>query len=340
MQNSIPNSSGSLGVAHLKRIYERSIAGRRGEFIQRTEVEWRQDNVVLAGLGLPIETTFTYLMQFGPTFEEFEKWIAEQNGGRVDPANIERIDRALAGEPCDAATAKFLQSIDESNDVLTADDLDFWDKNGFVIVRGAISREQARASEIAVWDVLDMSPDDPATWYDRPVGKGIMMEFYHHPALEANRRSPRICKAFAQLWKTSDLWASIDRTSFNPPEQGSYHFQGPHLHWDSSLALPHYFGTQGIIYLCDTPAAQGALRLVPGFHRELPDWLASLPPGTNPREVDLTARAVPVAANAGDLIIWHQALPHGASPNRGVYPRIVQYLNMFPLDRRENMEWV
>src|ERR1700722_17616810 len=35
------------------------------------------------------------------------------------------------------------------------------------------------------------------------------------------------------------------------------------------------------------------------------------------------------AQGAGDLVIWHQALPHSASPNRGTRPRMVQYVNMF-----------
>ena len=37
-----------------------------------------------------------------------------------------------------------------------------------------------------------------------------------------------------------------------------------------------------------------------------------------------------IAAKAGDLIIWHQALPHGASRNLHHLPRMVQYINMYP----------
>lgn len=38
----------------------------------------------------------------------------------------------------------------------------------------------------------------------------------------------------------------------------------------------------------------------------------------------------PIGGRAGDLIIWHQALPHGSRPNRGTQPRMVLYINMFP----------
>ncbi|UOQ73960.1 phytanoyl-CoA dioxygenase family protein [Hymenobacter cellulosilyticus] len=141
-----------------------------------------------------------------------------------------------------------------------------------------------------------------------------MMDFYHHPTLLANRRSMRIQKAFAQIWGTPDLWMTTDRTSFNPPETANLPFQGPHLHWDMSLQPPFHFGTQGLLYLCDTPAEQGAFCCVPGFHRQLETWLAQLPAGTDPRQVNLDAQAVPIAAQAGDLVIWHHFLPTAVVP--------------------------
>jgi ectoine hydroxylase-related dioxygenase (phytanoyl-CoA dioxygenase family) len=83
--------------------------------------------------------------------------------------------------------------------------------------------------------------------------------------------------------------------------------------------------------LTDTPPEQGAFTLVPGFHRRVEDWLKSLPPGADPRSQNIHALgSQPIGGRAGDLIIWHQALPHGSRPNRGTQPRMVQYINMFP----------
>ena len=79
---------------------------------------------------------------------------------------------------------------------------------------------------------------------------------------------------------------------------------------------------------------------MPGFHRQLETWLASLPAGTAPRQVDLTPQVVPIAAEAGDFVIWRHFLPHGSSPNRGSYPRIVQYLNMYPMEFKANAVWL
>ena len=83
--------------------------------------------------------------------------------------------------------------------------------------------------------------------------------------------------------------------------------------------------------MTDTPPEQGAFTLVPGFHRRIEDWIKSLPPGADPRSQDMHALgSQPIGGRAGDLVIWHQALPHGSRPNRGTRPRMVQYINMFP----------
>ncbi|AHJ96114.1 phytanoyl-CoA dioxygenase family protein [Hymenobacter swuensis] len=331
--------TGELGVHYLKRFWARLLAKRNGVFTESTEQDWRFDNLLLNGLGLPLEETIQYVGQQAPSFSEFEHWILAKHHGQLDPLQVDRLNSLFSDQPYPAAVVQSLQDLEREPNVLSAEDLTFWAENGYVIIRGAIPREQARETELAVWEALGMDPHEPASWYQKPIGKGIMMDFYHHPTLQANRQSKRIHKAFAQLWQTTDLWRTTDRTSFNPPETAALPFQGPHLHWDMSLEPPFRFGTQGLLYLCDTPAEQGAFCCVPGFHRTLETWLASLPPGTDPRRVNLEAQAVPIAAEAGDFVIWHHFLPHGSSPNRGTYPRIVQYLNMHPVEFKENTAW-
>jgi hypothetical protein len=330
---------GQLGIHHLHSFWARMAAQRAGRRVESTETDWRFDNLLLNGLGLPLEETMQYLMQQAPDFAEFERWILARNGGQLSPVQAERLNCAFTGQPYGTELRAHLRTLETQADVLSPEDLRCWAENGYVVVREAVPRAQARATEQAVWEALGMDPDEPATWYQKPIGKGIMMEFYHHPTLRANRQAARIQKAFTQLWQTADLWTTTDRTSFNPPETPGFPFQGPRLHWDVSLEPPFHFGTQGLLYLCDTPAEQGAFCCVPGFHRELESWLADLPTGTDPRQVNLDAQAVPIAARAGDFVIWHHLLPHGSSPNRGTYPRIVQYINMYPVAFKENMAW-
>jgi len=182
-----------------------------------------------------------------------------------------------------------------------------------------------------------MSMEQPDSWY-----KGsLWIPLAHHPALWTNRNSPRIHPAFAQIWGRRDLWINVDVCGVNPPLRPAYGFQGTPLHWDMTLAPPLRFGTQAILYLTDTAAHQGAFSCVPGFHRQIDAWLNDVPEGIDPRQFAARElRAIPIAGDAGDLIIWHQALPHGATRNLGVSPRVVQYLNMFPSHHEVNATWV
>ena len=108
-----------------------------------------------------------------------------------------------------------------------------------------------------------------------------------------------------------------------------------------TLAPPIRFGTQAILYLTDTAADHGAFSCVAGCHCWLDEWLKQVPAGENPREVARKEfEATPIAGRAGDLVIWHQALPHAATPNLGSFPRVVQYLNMFPSEFEVNATWI
>lgn len=333
-----PSETGSLGVLQLKRLWSRTLASRSGKTVRHV-AEQQLEHLVTDALGLGLEQTQQYLFQNAPSFEEFERWIVETTGG-VDPVQVERINAAVTGAPVPEAMRGRLAEIDAMEPVLTAEDLAHWAEHGYVIVHDAVPEVTRAAAEQAIWNHLGARPDDPDSWYV-PNDHGIMVQLFQNPAFTANRRSPRIHKAFAQLWGTSDLWVSTDRVGFNVPERPGWMFRGPNMHWDVSLARPIPFGTQGILYLTDTPPEQGAFTCVPGFQNRIDAWLDSLPTGTNPHAEDLHALgSKPIAGRAGDLIIWDHKLPHGSRPNRGARPRIVQYLNMYPARREEREAWV
>ena len=236
----------------------------------------------------------------------------------------------MRGEPADHA----------AEPALSTDEIAFWDENGYVILRDAVPPQNCQAVVRAICEFLGADLERPETWYGGPQGHSIWIPLLHHPALWANRDSPRIHRAFAQIWGREDLWVSVDQTGFNPPERPGWTFPGPHLHWDASLAQPIPFGVQGILYLADTAANQGAFACVPGFHKHIESWLRNLPQGADARAQDLSASAVPIAGRAGDLVIWHEALPHGSSPNRAALPRIVQYIKMAPSHWKHNPVWL
>jgi hypothetical protein len=287
---------------------------------------------------LGLEQTQQYLLQHAPSFEEFERWIVATTGG-VDLDDVARINAAVRGEEIPAATQRWVDAINAMPPALDAEDLAHWTEHGYVILHDAVPEDTRHAAEHAIWRHLGAHPDEPESWYV-PNDHGIMVQLFQHPAFTANRRSRRIHKAFAQLWGTSDLWAACDRVGFNVPERPGWMFRGPDMHWDVSLAQPIPFGTQGILYLTDTPAEQGAFTCVPGFHRKIETWLDGLAAGADPRRQDLHALgSKPIAGRAGDLVIWDHRLPHGARANRGSRPRIVQYINMYPTRVEQRETW-
>ncbi|WP_243749304.1 phytanoyl-CoA dioxygenase family protein [Mucilaginibacter agri] len=290
------------------------------------EDEWQTDATLLSTLGLGLEPTLKYLYHTSPSFDEFENWILATTP-QPDLNKIFNFNKLFSKE----YQSFGFESI--SYEVLSPEDLKFWEENGYVIIRNAVSREICDLTIEALCDHIEVDRYDASTWYKQHQSRqGIMVQLFQHPLLEQNRRSLKIRKAYEELWQRTDIWVNTDRVGFNPPQTASYKFPGPYLHWDMrTFTTPVPFGLQGILYLSDTAENQGAFTLVPGFQHKIDDWLVNLPKGVDPQKQDLySLGAKPIAANAGDFIIWHHALPHGSRPNTAKLPRFVQYINYMP----------
>jgi ectoine hydroxylase-related dioxygenase (phytanoyl-CoA dioxygenase family) len=313
--------------------YWASLTGRSSEVLP-----YEQGRILLDTLGLGIEQVTTHVGRERPGYDEFVAWILSM-AGMPDPVTVARYHAQIDGiAPPDVVQSQFA-AINAAPPVLNDAEQARWAEDGVVVLQDAITAAEAEAATEALWQLVSGRAGDPDSWYDKSRRQGIMIQHFQHPAQAAIRRSPRIHKAFAQLWGTADLWMTTDRMSFNPPERPGHSFPGPHLHWDASLTRPIPFGTQGVLYLTDTTADQGALQLVPGFHRRIDAWLDSLG-DTDPRGVDLSAEAVTIPAKAGDLVIWREDLPHGASPNRSSRPRLAQYLTMYSAEPQPERPWL
>jgi ectoine hydroxylase-related dioxygenase (phytanoyl-CoA dioxygenase family) len=333
----IPESPAILGrwqIPHLHRYWQRAITVQTGPTPPNDE--WDLDNTLLSGLGLNILETSRYLNNNRQSsFEAFEDWIIATNGGAIEESRLNRLRDALAGLPVDSPAG----SLDHVPG-LTDDELAFFDEHGYVVVHDAVAPADRDAAAAAIYQFLDADPNRPDTWYSNKFGKSIWVPLLRHPAFLNNRNSPRLVKAFAQLWGREDLWSTVDQGGLNPPERDDWKFPGPHVHWDMSLVPPHHFGVHGILYLTDTPADQGAFSCIPGFHRHLAQWLEALPPGEDPRHAVFNHPGLkPITGRAGDLVIWHNSLPHASSPNHGKLPRVVQYITLRPTRWPYTPEW-
>ncbi len=293
---------------------------------------------LLDTLGLGLEQVMTHLGRERPDWDAFVAW-AEATAGEPDDAAIARYHAWYDGAAPPEAERARQAAIMTSDPVFSDGEMAAWDRDGVVVLHQAITADEAAAIAAHLWALQDATPDDPSTWYGHR-DNGIMVQHFQHPSMDVPRRAARIHRAFAQLYGHADLLVSTDRLSFNPPVTDHYAFPGPELHWDTNLTAPIPFETQGILYLTDTETAQGALRVVPGFHHRLADgWLNSLD-GRDPHTVDLADEAVPIAAGAGDLVIWRQELPHGASANITAWPRMAHYVTMAPMRWPDQRPWL
>jgi hypothetical protein len=114
--------TGALGLRHLKRFWARTAAGGNTSAPHSdAAADWPSDNTLLCGLRVGLRETVAHVLEYNPTFAEFEAWIREKNQGHIDPHRIAALNIALSGgaPPCDPLPP-----------ALTADDLAFWEENG------------------------------------------------------------------------------------------------------------------------------------------------------------------------------------------------------------------
>ena len=227
--------------------------------------------------------------------------------------------------------------------VLSEEDWQFWQANGYVIVPDAVPPENLAAVIQLLWEFQEMDPDDSATWHNNPArpmemvelrGSG-MVEVYNHQALWDNRQHPRVYDAFVDLWGTEKLWVSIDRANLNPPNRAPGEFPG-FIHWDIDTSVdPIPANVQGALALNDATVEMGGFQCVPDLYRTFAEWVKKQPAERDPYQPDITGfNIVKVPARAGDLLIWNSLLPHGIRPNRSNRPRMAQYISMMPAQER------
>ncbi len=258
----------------------------------------------------------------------------------------ENAHKDIPGNPSTAKSSKVKLS-DRSNGqplrVLSEQDWTFWIENGFVVVKSAVPREQAQHTAEFLWEFEDKAGDDPATWYTAPraemqmkelAGTG-MVEVYNNQALWDNRQMPRVHDAFVDIWGTEKLWVTIDRANLNFPIRPGFAYKG-FIHWDYDPETKPQ-NVQGGLALADqTDENMGGFQCIPELFRTYDTWKLTQPADRNRFQPDISEfenQVVKVKLNAGDLLIFHSALPHRIRPNRSEDKvRIAQYISMMPAE--------
>ena len=236
--------------------------------------------------------------------------------------------------------------------VLTLEDWNFWQHNGYIVIKNAVSREQAAQTAAFLWEFEDKDPNDAATWYTAPrvdiqmkelAGTG-MVEVYNNQHLWNNRQMQRVYDAFVDIWGTDKLWVTIDRANLNFPIRPGHEYKG-FIHWDYDPETKPQ-NVQGVLALADqTDETMGGFQCIPWLYRNYDTWKSTQPEDRNrfqPDVSDLQDKIVKVPMEAGDLLIFNSSQPHGIRPNHSERKvRIAQYISMMPAqeDNAALREW-
>jgi ectoine hydroxylase-related dioxygenase (phytanoyl-CoA dioxygenase family) len=250
----------------------------------------------------------------------------------------------IPGNPSTAKSSA-IQLNDRSNGkplrVLSEEDWHFWKHHGYVVIKQAVSKEQAAATAAFLWEFEEKDPSNPATWYTPPraemkmkeLANTGMVEVYNHQHLWNNRQVQRVYDAFVDIWGTEKLWVSIDRANLNFPIQPGFEYKG-FIHWDYDPETKPV-NVQGVLALADqTDENMGGFQCVPELYRTFDTWKLTQPADRNHFMPDVSGfDLVKVPLEAGDLLIFNSLEPHGIRPNLSKDKvRIAQYLSMMPAE--------
>ena len=257
---------------------------------------------------------------------------------------LENQHKDIPGNPSTAKSSELklrTEATEDSLRVLTLEQWNFWRENGYVVIKNAVSREQAAETAKFLWEFEEKDPADQSTWYTAPraemqmkelAGTG-MVEVYNNQHLWNNRQAPKVYDAFVDIWGTEKLWVTIDRANLNFPIRPGFEYKG-FIHWDYDPDTKPQ-NVQGVLALADqTDENMGGFQCIPWLYRNYNSWKLGQPEDRDHFQPDTTGledKIVKVALEAGALLIFNSLEPHGIRPNKSKDKvRIAQYVSMMP----------
>lgn len=91
-------TAGPLGAIHLPRLWAKLTLASAGLLADGyDECGHGFDQMTIANLNLDRQKTIDYVKNSHPTYIQFERWVIEQNGGKIDRAVVEKHNAAIRG---------------------------------------------------------------------------------------------------------------------------------------------------------------------------------------------------------------------------------------------------
>ena len=205
-------------------------------------------------------------------------------------------------------------------------------EEGYLVVPAVVPHELCDAVIEAITEYAAIDLEEESTWYYRDFDGHGIIPLHHHQALWDLRQYPGLHKVFSLLYGTENLFVSNDRVSFKPPAADQTKaWQREPVHWDCDPWNFNRLGTQGLVYLTDTEAHQGAFSCVPSIYKNLTQYLADHEGDGHRRYPKIKdSELVRVGGPKGSLVVFHRLMPHTSDLNQSDQHRFVQYVSMSP----------
>ena len=216
--------------------------------------------------------------------------------------------------------------------MLTADQINFFEDNGFLLVKGMLSKDEAakyRKSLHSLFDRIDSKQVD-ATW-DSAGEKGTTQLQHCHDVQFYDASfgklisDDRLTGATADLIKSPNVQLHHTKAFIKPPEKGS---PFP-LHQDAPF-FPHERESMiaAIIHFDDAHEKKGCVRVIPGSHKN--GILPHITKGNFhlDKEKYPIDKAIPAPAEAGDVLFISYLVIHGSGVNESGEERTTLLVQM------------
>ena len=223
-------------------------------------------------------------------------------------------------------------------DVLTREQVQSYEENGYLLASGLIPDEVSLAAEAAMWRILNVSPNETVIWED---------QHSRHSHFDGPELTACYTPAFLEAAKTLAEQEGDEGGEFLAPDrpyainvfpvQGEWSWPGPHI--DHAIkshghkTFPRAFRIATMTFLNDVPPHGGGTVVWPGGHRKLRALAESDPERYEMmwrlnEELDRADLGDPVelTPRRGDVLFYHYLCPHAGSRNVSDRPRFA--LNM------------
>jgi ectoine hydroxylase-related dioxygenase (phytanoyl-CoA dioxygenase family) len=216
----------------------------------------------------------------------------------------------------------------------------FWDQ-GYLLVKGALSREEASYYRQVILDMVPRDLSIPAHWgVNAGRIKPMRLDGSHTfdtPELLPLLFNERVYAVAVQLFGSPRLRVGDGSLGITLRNGGSGPILSQSVHLDATvpagvdnfLFTPEEAQLGGCYYLSDVAPEGGGIHVVPGGHRLVEEKARAQRQGralyNNWKKIDDFPETVEVTGEAGDFALLHHLMPHAASHNRRPTPRVAQF---------------